>query len=138
MFQNLYEPITLKNWHIGLIVVLLIVVVIVTAIGLDMTKKIEATVVKKSNFASAGAIAGTVGKNIGTDIGQGIFEEATGISPDSQNVLIAAAKNPNQFNLNTFEAAGEQTVNTMKQVYTPVVDTVVNVADDIGDWFSSW
>lgn len=118
---------------------LALIIIGVTSANLKVTKSIENVVIpKKSNFASAWAIAGTIGKSIGTDIGQGIVEDATGISPDSQNVLIAAAKNPNQFNLNTFEAAGEQTVNTMKQVYTPVVDTVVNVADDIGDWFSSW
>jgi hypothetical protein len=134
----------MENRYLALIIIGLLVIIIgVTSANLKVTKSIENGVIpKKSNFASAWAIARSdsksIGTGIGTDIGQGIVEDATGISPDSQNVLIAAAKNPNQFNLNTFEAAGEQTVNTMKQVYTPVVDTVVNVADDVGDWFSSW
>lgn len=133
MFQNLYEPITLQNWHIGLIVTLLIVVIGVTAASFHMTKKIEASVVKRSNFTSAGAVAGQVGKNIGIDIGQGLIEEATGVSGNSQDAIVAIASNPSGLKQvgTTLVQMGDQFAQTADSDW----QSVKSGWDDFVDWW---
>ena len=131
MFQKLYEPITLQNWHIGLIVVLLIVIVILTAVSLNMTKKIEASDVKKSNFGSAGDVAKQVGTNLGVAVGQGLIEEATGASGGTQNAIVAIASDPSGLNMNTFKQVG----NAFVQMGDQIAQSVKRGWDDFEDLF---